>query len=33
MTEYGVPSYKQYSDGKAMMVLDGKQHRYSAPFR
>jgi monoamine oxidase len=29
MTEYGVPSYKQYSDGKAMMVLDGKQHRYS----
>ena len=29
MTEFGVPSYKQYSDGKAMMVLDGKQHRYS----
>jgi monoamine oxidase len=29
MTAYGVPSYKQYSDGKAMMVLDGKQHRYS----
>jgi monoamine oxidase len=29
MTEFGVPSYKQYTDGKAMMVVDGKQHRYS----
>jgi monoamine oxidase len=29
MNEYGVPSYKQYIDGKAMMVIDGKQHRYS----
>src|SRR4029450_195447 len=29
LNEYGVPSYKQYIDGKAMMVIDGKQHRYS----
>jgi monoamine oxidase len=29
MTEYGVGSYKQYVDGKAMMIVDGKQHRYS----
>src|SRR5690349_20834955 len=29
MTEFGVPSYKQFVDGKAMMVIDGKQHRYS----
>jgi monoamine oxidase len=29
MTEYGVPSYKQYTDGEAMMVVDGKQHRYT----
>ena len=29
MNEFGVPSYKQYTDGKAMMVVDGKQHRYS----
>src|SRR5947199_10194451 len=28
-TEYGVGSYKQYVDGKAMMIVDGKQHRYS----
>jgi len=27
MTEYGVDSYKQYVDGKAMMIVDGKQHR------
>src|SRR5215468_3222159 len=25
MTEYGAPSYKQYTGGKAMMVVDGKQ--------
>ena len=29
MTEFGVPSYKQYTDGKSMMIVDGKQHRYS----
>ncbi|MEU4341541.1 flavin monoamine oxidase family protein [Nocardia sp. NPDC023852] len=29
MTEFGVPSYKQYTDGAAMMVVDGKQHRYT----
>lgn len=28
MAEFGVPSYKQYVDGKAMMVVDGKQYRY-----
>jgi monoamine oxidase len=28
MTEFGVPSYKQYVDGEAMMLVDGKQHRY-----
>lgn len=28
MTEFGVPSYKQYVDGEAMMIVDGKQHRY-----
>ncbi|WP_040781240.1 flavin monoamine oxidase family protein [Nocardia pneumoniae] len=29
MTEFGVPSYQQYTDGEAMMVVDGKQHRYT----
>ncbi|MGQ4596617.1 FAD-dependent oxidoreductase [Nocardia sp. R6R-6] len=29
MTEFGVPSYQQYADGAAMMVVDGKQHRYT----
>ncbi|WP_174187428.1 flavin monoamine oxidase family protein [Nocardia barduliensis] len=29
MTEFGVTSYKQYTDGEAMMVVDGKQHRYT----
>jgi monoamine oxidase len=29
MNEFGVPSYKQYDDGQAMMVVDGKQHRYT----
>lgn len=28
MREFGVPSYKQYVDGKAIMVVDGKQYRY-----
>lgn len=28
MDEFGVGSYKQYIDGEAMMVVDGKQHRY-----
>ncbi|PTR26466.1 monoamine oxidase [Rhodococcus sp. OK519] len=28
MSEFGVPSYKQYTDGAAMMVVDGKQYRY-----
>ena len=29
MKEFGVPSYKQYTDGEAMMVVDGKQYRYT----
>ncbi|UAK35251.1 FAD-dependent oxidoreductase [Nocardia asteroides] len=29
MTEFGVASYKQYTDGSALMVVDGKQHRYT----
>jgi len=29
MTEYGALSYKQYLDGKAMMIIDGRQYRYS----
>jgi len=28
MHEFGVPEYKQYDDGDAMMVVDGKKHRY-----
>src|ERR1700757_2919943 len=28
MGEYGVGSYKQFVDGEAMMVVDGKQYRY-----
>jgi monoamine oxidase len=28
MAEFGVPSYDQHTDGEAMMVVDGKQHRY-----
>jgi monoamine oxidase len=28
MNEYGVPTYKQYTDGEAMMVVDDKQYRY-----
>ncbi|MBV6757709.1 flavin monoamine oxidase family protein [Rhodococcus opacus] len=26
--EFGVETYKQYTDGEAMMVVDGKQYRY-----
>ncbi|NUP28727.1 MAG: FAD-dependent oxidoreductase, partial [Nocardia sp.] len=29
MQDYGVPSYKQYTDGEAMMVVEGKQYRYT----
>lgn len=28
MDEFDVPSYKQFADGDAMMVVDGKQSRY-----
>ena len=28
MTEFDVPSYKQYAGGESMMVIDGKQFRY-----
>ncbi|SOJ55991.1 Putative flavin-containing monoamine oxidase AofH [Mycobacterium simulans] len=28
MDEFGVKSFKQYHDGEAMMVVDGKQYRY-----
>jgi monoamine oxidase len=29
MQDYGVASYKQYTDGEAMMLVDGKQYRYT----
>jgi monoamine oxidase len=29
MTEFGVPAYKQYIDGKSMMIVGGRQHRYA----
>ncbi|MEU0502615.1 FAD-dependent oxidoreductase [Nocardia sp. NPDC005998] len=29
MNEFGVSSYQQYTDGEAMMMVDGKQHRYT----
>ncbi|MUM29191.1 FAD-dependent oxidoreductase, partial [Mycolicibacterium sp. CBMA 295] len=29
MAEFGVAEYKEYVDGDAMMIIDGKQHRYS----
>jgi monoamine oxidase len=29
MNELGIPTYKQFTDAEAMMVVDGKQHRYS----
>jgi monoamine oxidase len=28
MDEFGVPEYKQHNDGDAMMVVNGKKHRY-----
>jgi monoamine oxidase len=28
LNEFGVPSYKQYTDGESMMVVGGKQYRY-----
>src|ERR1700710_490504 len=28
MKEFEVPSYKQYADGEALMVVDGKHYRY-----
>ena len=28
MNEFGVKTFKQYTDGDAMMVVDGKQYRY-----
>ncbi|QBJ98020.1 FAD-dependent oxidoreductase [Rhodococcus sp. ABRD24] len=28
MDEFGIPTYQQYTDGDAMMVVDGKQYRY-----
>ena len=29
MAEFGVEEYKEYVDGDAMMIVDGKKHRYS----
>ena len=29
MAEFGVEEYKEYTDGDAMMIVDGKKHRYS----
>jgi monoamine oxidase len=29
MKEFGVPSYKQYTEGDAMMFVDGKKYRYT----
>ncbi len=29
LQEFGVPSYKQYTAGESMMIVDGKQHRYA----
>src|SRR5512142_705533 len=29
MREFGIGSHDQYLDGEAMMVVDGKQHRYA----
>ncbi|MEE6137380.1 FAD-dependent oxidoreductase [Mycobacterium sp. 050128] len=28
MNEFGVPEYKQHNDGDAIMIVDGKKHRY-----
>ncbi|WP_063066110.1 flavin monoamine oxidase family protein [Nocardia violaceofusca] len=29
MAEFGIGSYRQYTDGEAMMVVDGEQYRYT----
>ena len=29
MGEFGVKTFKQYTDGESMMIVDGKQYRYS----
>jgi monoamine oxidase len=29
MSEFGVPAYKQYTQGESMMIVGGKQHRYA----
>ncbi|MEI6251598.1 MAG: FAD-dependent oxidoreductase [Mycobacteriaceae bacterium] len=29
IAEYGVREYKEYADGDAMMIVDGKKHRYA----
>ncbi|NKY41954.1 flavin monoamine oxidase family protein [Nocardia cerradoensis] len=29
MDEFGIGSYRQYTDGEAMMVVDGEQYRYT----
>lgn len=29
MAEFGVAEYKQYVDGEALMIVDGRKHRYS----
>lgn len=29
MSEFGIGSYRQYTDGEAMMVVDGEQYRYT----
>jgi monoamine oxidase len=28
MNEFGIPEYKQYADGEAMMFVDGKKYKY-----
>lgn len=28
MDEFGVPEYEQHNDGDAMMIIDGRKHRY-----
>lgn len=29
MTEFGIPEYKQYTDGEAMMFIAGKKYKYN----
>jgi monoamine oxidase len=33
MAEFAIPSFKQFTDGDAMMFVDGKKYRWVAPFR